>query len=218
MSKIHSLCTLRRYVYTCTGISHQDSKNPIDVKRCLGPGSRNDFSNASTIGRKSLGGKRSLSVGYTRKAFRRVRGLYHSRARRRRRRRLGRMSSARKPREPTGTRNGTSARDPAASARPSGSSARSGGSGTSARTGTSSSSSRPTSQPSSSSSGQTSSKGGGGGAGAGTTSRSRGVSPKHSGGLKQASQPGLLECVQKRFEKDVFESAASKFLLLQSSL
>lgn len=38
------------------------------------------------------------------------------------------------------------------------------------------------------------------------------MSPKNSGGLKLASQPSLLESVQKRFEKDVFASAASKYM------
>ena len=120
---------------------------------------------------------------------------------------LRNMSSARKPRDPTSARSATSARSGTSSARPSSSSAR----GT-----PSSSSSRPSGQPSSSApkpsaqsstpkaSAQSSSRG--------TTSRSRGISPVKSGGLKQASQPGLLECVQKRFEKDVFESAASKLL------
>ncbi len=122
---------------------------------------------------------------------------------------LKNMSSARKPRETTSARGTTSARSGSSSARPSSSSAR----GT-----PSSSSSRPSGQPSSSvpkpsaqssvpkASAQSSSRG--------TTSRSRGISPVKSGGLKQASQPGLLECVQKRFEKDVFESAASKLLSL----
>lgn len=46
-----------------------------------------------------------------------------------------------------------------------------------------------------------------------TSARTRGTSPKGSKAVvtsgKQPTQPGLLECVQQRFVKDVFESAAS---------
>jgi hypothetical protein len=51
------------------------------------------------------------------------------------------------------------------------------------------------------------------------SARTRGTSPKGSKAVvatgKQPSQPGLLECVQQRFVKDVFESAASTYHLLR---
>lgn len=84
--------------------------------------------------------------------------------------------------------------------KPAGISARAAASASSRGTGTGTTSARPAA----------STRGNGG---ASASTRTRGTSPKGSKAVvsagKQPSQPGLLECVQQRFVKDVFESAAS---------
>lgn len=77
-------------------------------------------------------------------------------------------------------------------------------------------------------SGTSSARSGGGASarsGSGGTSRSRGSGDRHGGsssggggggggGASNKSQPGLMEIVQHRFKKDVFESAMCKFLFV----